>query len=114
MSKGKTQNGGAGGLVAIAKVIQPIIMKRHGNLYAKIANIDNIRIAYLKARKGKGWQRTIKQFDVNLEANLRAIYQMLRERRFTTSPYRTKIINEPKRREIYILPFAPDRIVQHA
>jgi len=114
LSKGKIQNGGAGGLVAIAKVIQPIIMKRHGNLYAKIANIDNIRIAYLKARKGKGWQRTIKRFDVNLNANLEAIYRMLADRKFNTSPYKTKIINEPKRREIFILPFAPDRIVQHA
>ena len=33
---------------------------------------------------------------------------------YTTSKYREKTIFEPKKRLIYILPFAPDRIVQHA
>ena len=39
---------------------------------------------------------------------------MLIKKTFNTSNYRTKIINEPKKREIYILPFNPDRIIQHA
>lgn len=38
----------------------------------------------------------------------------LRNHRFHTSPYRTKKIYEPKERLIYILPFYPDRVVQHA
>ena len=38
----------------------------------------------------------------------------LKNHRFRTSPYRTKKIYEPKERLIYILPFYPDRVVQHA
>jgi retron-type reverse transcriptase len=36
------------------------------------------------------------------------------DKTFTTSRYQTKTIVEPKIRTIYILPFFPDRIVQHA
>jgi hypothetical protein len=42
-------------------------MKRHGNLYNKICDMDNLRLAYQKARKGKNWQNTIKNFDKNAE-----------------------------------------------
>jgi len=89
-------------------------MKRHGNLYSKITSIDNISQAYLNARKGKKWQDTIQNFEKNLEDNLLAIQKSLIDKTFTTSKYRTKIITIPKKREIFILPFAPDRIIQHA
>ena len=89
-------------------------MKRHGNLFDKITDMDNLTLAYIRARKGKAWQRQIKAFDVNPEENLLAIKQSLIDKTFHTSPYRVKTIHEPKKREIYILPFSPDRIVQHA
>ena len=89
-------------------------MRRHNNLYNKITDINNIRKAYLDAKKGKGWQNTVKNFELNLEENLLAIQQSLINKTFTTSSYKTKIITEPKKREIFVLPFAPDRIVQHA
>lgn len=89
-------------------------MRRHGNLYSKIVDIDNIRNAYLSAKKGKGWQNTVKNFEKNLETNLLAIQKSLIDKTFSTSKYKIKIITEPKRREIFILPFAPDRIIQHA
>jgi retron-type reverse transcriptase len=89
-------------------------MKRHGYLFGKITEIDNIRLAYKKARKGKGWQDTVKRFDKNLEDNLKAIQNSLIDKTFTTSNYTEKTIHEPKKRIIYKLPFSPDRIVQHA
>lgn len=89
-------------------------MKRHGHLFEQITSIDNLTAAYLAARKGKTWQRQVKAFDDHAEANLCAIRQSLLSRSFSTSPYRVKTIYEPKQRDIYILPFAPDRIVQHA
>ena len=89
-------------------------MRRHGNLYSKIVDIGNIRNAYLSAKKGKGWQNTVKNFEVNLEANLLAIQKSLVDKTFTTAKYKVKIITEPKTREIFVLPFAPDRIIQHA
>lgn len=89
-------------------------MKRHGNLYSKITDIENLQLAYHKARKGKSWQKAIKDFERNTEKNLLDIRESLINKTFHTSPYKTGVIYEPKEREIYILPFAPDRIVQHA
>ena len=89
-------------------------MKKYGNLYFKITEIDNIRLAYIKARKGKRWQNTVKKFELNLEDNLKKIQEMLINKTYKTSDYVTKIIYEPKERLIYKLPFSPDRIVQHA
>lgn len=89
-------------------------MKRHGNLFESIVETDNLYQAYRKARKGKRWQRKVKHFERDLDYNIEVIRQGLIQKTFRTSPYRTKTIYEPKKREIFILPFAPDRIVQHA
>ncbi len=89
-------------------------MKRHGNLFDQITDIDNICLAYKKARKGKSWQNTISVFEEDIDENLFNIRDSLIEKSFTTSPYTEKTIYEPKQRIIYKLPFNPDRIVQHA
>jgi retron-type reverse transcriptase len=89
-------------------------MKRHGNLFEQIVDLDNIYLAYRKARKGKGWQDTVKSFERNLDENILSIRDSLINKTFTTSPYKTKTIYEPKQRVVYKLPFNPDRIVQHA
>ncbi len=89
-------------------------MRRHGNLFEKITDLDNIRLAYKKARKGKTWQNTIKIFESDLENNILKIQNSLINKTFTTSEYTLKQIYEPKKRIIYRLPFNPDRIVQHS
>ncbi len=89
------------------------IMKRHDNLFEQIISLDNLYLAYRQAHKGKAWQRAVKEFDMDIDGNLAIIQQKLVDG-FHTSPYKTKTIHEPKKREIYILPFSPDRIVQHA
>lgn len=89
-------------------------MKRHGNLFSKIIEKDNIHLAYRKARKGKGWQDTIKRFENNLDENIKSIQESLINKTYSTSSYSEKTIYEPKERIIYKLPFYPDRIIQHA
>jgi retron-type reverse transcriptase len=89
-------------------------LKRHGNLWDKIIDPDNLYLAYRKARKGKAWQKGILEFEKDVEGNLLKLQKMLCKGEFTTSEYRSKTIYEPKEREIYILPFYPDRIAQHA
>jgi len=89
-------------------------MKRHGNLFSKIVEKDNIYLAYKKARNGKGWQDTVKRFELNLDENIVNIQQSLINKTYTTSDYTERIIYEPKQRIIYKLPFNPDRIIQHA
>lgn len=89
-------------------------LKRVGNLWDSIVSKENIEAAYLSARKGKTWQRTIQRFDEHLEENLESVRVSLVDKTFRTAPYRSKKVFEPKERDIFILPFAPDRIVQHA
>lgn len=89
-------------------------MKRHGNLFEQIIAYDNLNRAYDRAKRGKNWQRAVKRFERNREHNLMHIQHLLVTKAFTTSRYTKKIVHEPKRRKIYKLPFAPDRIVQHA
>lgn len=101
-------------LVVPTKVFPKLILKRFGNLYEKIISKENIELAYQKARRGKTCQRAVKRVDNQKEAYLDALHESLKNKTFRTSPYKEKIIYEPKLRTIYILPFYPDRIVQHA
>ncbi|MFI9653044.1 reverse transcriptase domain-containing protein [Guyparkeria halopsychrophila] len=89
-------------------------MKRHGNLSDKITHPDNLLAAYKAARRGKRWQRAVQAFERDVPGNLLRIQRALCTGSFDTSRYKTRLIHEPKRRTIYILPFYPDRIVQHA
>lgn len=89
-------------------------MKRYGNLWDKIVDKDNLMLAYKLARQGKGRKPGVRKFARNIDANLDIIRQMLITKTFRTASYATRTIYEPKKRLIYILPFYPDRIVQHA
>jgi len=89
-------------------------MKRHGRLFEKIVEPENIELAFTKAKKGKSWQGGVKEVERDREAKLEALRKSLIDGTFTTSNYNVKIIHEPKERQIFILPFYPDRIAQHA
>lgn len=89
-------------------------MRRHGNLWQTIISPENIQLAYYKASKGKSKMRNVVKFKTDVEGNLQRIQAALEEKTFTTSKYNEKTVYEPKQRIIYVLPFAPDRIVQHA
>jgi RNA-directed DNA polymerase len=89
-------------------------MKRHGDLWKTVISPETIELAYKRAKRGKTWQRTVKQVEENKDEILENVRRSLINRTFTTSPYRTKRIFEPKPRIIYVLPFVPDRVVQHA
>jgi RNA-directed DNA polymerase len=89
-------------------------MKRHGNLFGKIIDIDNLYLAHKNARKGKSYYSDVRMVDSDLEQYLWQLHDSLRDHTFTTSSYTTKQIYEPKKRAIYKLPYFPDRIVHHA
>lgn len=88
-------------------------MKRFGNLYHRIYDIDNLYLAYSKAKKGKGKTYGVIQFEKDLDNNILSLHKELSERSYITSQYTTFIIHDPKEREIYRLPFR-DRVVHHA
>ena len=89
-------------------------MKRIGNLYEQIISLDNLRLADEKARKGKIHSYGVQKHDQRREQNIQELYQQLMDGTFRTSQYDIFKIYEPKEREIYRLPYYPDRIVHHA
>jgi len=89
-------------------------VKRIGNLYQQICSIENLMLADAKARKGKAWQYGVRVHDRNREANLLTLQDMLLSKTYTTSPYTIFKVYEPKEREVYRLPYFPDRITHHA
>lgn len=76
--------------------------------------MDNIELAYKNARRGKTWQRQVQYVDKNKDLLLKRLQESLINHTFKTAKYKTRTIYEPKKRLIYILPFYPDRIIQHA
>lgn len=88
-------------------------MKRYGDLYRKVYEIDNLRLAYQKARKGKANRYGVQLFEKDVEGNLRELHEELVAKTYKTSPYSIFKIYEPKEREIYRLPFR-DRVIHHA
>ena len=89
-------------------------MKRIGNIYDRIISLDNLRLAEARARQGKEKSRGVRAFDRDAEGKLLALHETLRRREFRTSPYHIFKVYEPKERDIYELPYYPDRIVHHA
>lgn len=90
-------------------------MKRIGYLYEKIYNIENLRLAHKNARKGKCWYSEVKLVDDNEDKYLYKLQDMLINKTYKTSKYETFIKNDKgKEREIFKLPYYPDRICQWA
>jgi hypothetical protein len=89
-------------------------MKRYGNIFQKIHDIENIKLAHKNARKGKSHYTDVKSVNKN-PIMLENLSSIIRTNIYATSPYQTQIINDRgKEREIFILPYYPDRIVQWA
>jgi RNA-directed DNA polymerase len=89
-------------------------MKRISNIYEKIYSLDNLQLADQKARKGKLRQYGVRMHDKNRDANLTQLREDLKNKTYRTSVYDIFTIYEPKIRQVYRLPYFPDRIAQHA
>jgi RNA-directed DNA polymerase len=71
-------------------------------------------LADKKARKRKATQYGIQVHDRNREENINRLHLLLLSKTYQTSSYHIFKIFEPKEREVYRLPFFPDRITHHA
>ncbi|MFR4963995.1 MAG: reverse transcriptase domain-containing protein [Streptococcus sp.] len=90
-------------------------MKRYGYLYDKICSMENLELAFRHAKKGKGWYKEVKQIEERPYYYLAALQWMLKNHKYRTSEYTTFTKKDGKKeREIYKLPFFPDRIAQWA
>lgn len=77
--------------------------------------MDNLFLAYKNAKKGKGWYKEVKEIEKNPWYYLGLLQEMMINHNYHTSKYETFMRKEGKKvREIYKLPFFPDRIAQWA
>lgn len=89
-------------------------MKRYGNLFERIYDLDNIREAHRNARKGKRCYRSVQRVDLDLEGHVQQIHEMLKNGTYQTAQYRVfDRLDNGKKRIIYALPYFPDRIIHH-
>lgn len=90
-------------------------MKRYGNIYQHICTMENLRAAHWNAKRGKGRYREIKIIEQSPDRHLRILQEQLINKTYRTSKYSifTKQ-DQHKEREIYRLPYFPDRVCQWA
>jgi RNA-directed DNA polymerase len=90
------------------------VVRTFKGLYPQIYDFDNLWLAWRRGRRGgkRKWP-TVASFEVDLEQNLWALHEELRDRTYQPGPYRHFTIREPKPRRISAAPFR-DRVVHHA
>ncbi len=88
--------------------------RTYKQLYPRIYDPDNLWQAWRAARRGgkRKWP-SVATFEVDLEQNLHALHEELRDQTYQPGPYRHFMIHEPKVRRISAAPFR-DRVVHHA
>lgn len=76
--------------------------------------MENIKLAHKNARKGKLHYSEVKMVEANSEKYFTEIHNMLKNKTFRNSEYEvfTRACNG-KEREIFKLPYFPDRIIHH-
>jgi len=92
-------------------------MKRYGNIYPKIYNMDNLKLVHENAREDKSYYNEVKIVDSNEDYYLRQIQDMLKNKTYELIPddytmFKKK--DKSKVREIYKLDYYPHRIIQWA
>jgi hypothetical protein len=88
-------------------------MKRRGYITEQIADIDNLRLAFWKAQKGKSMNPEVVLFRENQDARLLEIRERLLDGSCRFGSYHYFTIHDPKKRIICAAPFA-ERVVHHA
>lgn len=93
-------------------------MRLHGNLFSKIITEENLLLAHQHARQGKGWYEEVMKVDRDIENGgnmLNELRDSLIQHTYHTSKYTLKRRREGNKiRDLYKLPYYPDRIAQWA
>ena len=88
-------------------------MKTRNNLYSQIISLENLILAWKKARKGKTKKNYVIEFEEELFYNLMALHYELKYNLYMPKPLVTFILRDPKTRKISKSHFR-DRIIHHA
>lgn len=74
-------------------------MKRIGNLYSRVYDIENLRLAHINAKKGKGWYKDVQEVEADLDNYLYKLQDMLINKTYKTSEYETFVKKEGGKKE---------------
>jgi len=88
-------------------------MKRANNLIESIADIDNLRLAFWKARIGKSYSSEVAKYRLNLDANLLLLRHQILTNTIEVGKYRFFKIYDPKERQICAGAFK-EQVLHHA
>lgn len=88
-------------------------MRRAGNLYQKIAEPENLELAFWKAQRRKLARADVQEFRENLSENLTRLREELLSGNITFGNYRYFTIYDPKERVICAADFR-ERVLHHA
>jgi retron-type reverse transcriptase len=88
-------------------------MKRAKSLFNQIISYENVRLAWIKARRHKTSKNVVKNFSKNVNINLLKVQKNLKSKPAILSSYSQFTIYEPKERLISVVPFI-DRVMHHA
>ncbi|MEG1709575.1 MAG: hypothetical protein RR285_12800, partial [Acinetobacter sp.] len=94
-----------------------ILAKRVNNIYPKICDVENIKIAIKRASKNKRSRKNVARVLNNIDHYAQEISEMLLNKTYIPSPYSVCQIYDginKKERTIYKPKFYPDQIVQWA
>lgn len=93
------------------------LTKRYGYIYAKVYDLDNIKLAIMKSSLGKRNQRRVKTIIDNIDYYARKIQEMIINKTYVASPYKIKVIQDganQKERTIFKPRYYPDQIIHWA
>lgn len=88
-------------------------MKRAGQLIEKIADIDNLLLAYRKARRGKQHKKSVREYSENLFSNIALLRSNILSGSVDVGNYHYFKIFDPKERLISAATFS-ERVLHHA
>lgn len=88
-------------------------MKRQGNLIEKIADFENLYLAFYKAQKGKITKKELFEYSKHLSENLLQLQQQVLTGEVEVGDYHYFTIYDPKKRLICAAPFG-QRVLHHA
>lgn len=92
-------------------------MKRHGNIFEKIIDLENIRNAHIHASKDKSFYKEVRMINKNPDYFFKRIRDMLLYKAYSISPEdykQTEKVDKGKVRIIQKLDYFPHRIIQWA
>lgn len=88
-------------------------MRRHRNLYDRIASFQNLLKAAKLAQRNKRFKYSTARFNFFLEKELCELQEQLTQKSYEPGEYHHFLIYEPKKRVISAAPYR-DRVVHHA